>query len=403
MVRNNRMMNLLETIIWSGMLGGLLTLATLAIADVVMSRSLAAWRGLAYMLLAGSSCVVLSGLPEDVFPNLPALTMLIFKAGLGPLSGAITLTYLGQWLGVAAEDRLVHRTIVWGAAALIAASMFMSAMLVLYADKDNESILVLAAWVNCASVLMATFASVRAAQLGDMLARWMVVACLLLAISVSGLYTHSLRQSEMHPVVWLITSCATVGFFLVVVALGITRNRLNRRLERLAGLSRGMDPATGLPRGSVLLSKVDDAFWRSARLEAECVVVCIHLRNLYELSETAGHSTDQQILVAITARIRRAVGFRCVVGLYHPRCFVVVFSAVTQPKLVARLMDRLRYLLARQLTVVGQNDANFVFTPQFSFGMVSLKPTGADPATVIDQAERIALGSEPGVDISFEG
>jgi GGDEF domain-containing protein len=392
----------LETIIWSGMLGGLLTLATLAIADVVMSRSLAAWRGLAYMLLAGSSCVVLSGLPEAVFPNLPALTMAIFKAGLGPLSGAITLTYLGQWLGVAAEDRLVHRTIVWGAAALIAASMFMSGALVMYADKSNESILVLAAWVNCASVLMATFASARAAQLGDTLARWMVVACLLLAISVSGLYTHSLRQTVLHPVIWLITACATVGFFLVVVGLGITRNRLNRRLERLAGLSRGMDPATGLPRGSVLLSKVDDAFWRSTRLDAECVVVCVHLRNLYELSETAGHSIDQQILVAITARIRRAVGFRCVVGLYHPRCFVIVFSAVTQPKVVGRLLERLRYLLAKQLTVVGQNDGNFAFTPQFSFGMVTIDPTGADPATVIDQAERIALGGDSEVEIEVK-
>ena len=86
-------------------------------------------------------------------------------------------------------------------------------------------------------------------------------------------------------------------------------------------------------------------------------------------------------------------------GLYHPRCFVVVFSAVTQPKVVARLLDRLRYLLAKQLTVVGQNDCNYAFTPQFSFGMVTIDPTGADPATVIDQAERIALGADTDVDI----
>lgn len=387
-------MNLSETIIWSGMLGGLLTLATLATADVVLSRSLTAWRGLAFMLLAGLSCVVLSGLPEHVFPDFPPLTMLIFKASLGPLSGALTLTYLGQWLGVAAEDRLVHRTILWGAATLIASAVVMAAVLVMYAEKSSELTLIVAAWVNCASVLMATFASARAAQLGDALARWMVVACLLLAISVSGLYAHSLHQTALHPIIWLLTACSTVGFFLVVVALGITRNRFNRRLERLAGLSRGMDPATGLPRGSVLLSKVDDAFWRSARLDAECAVVCVHLRNLYELSETAGHSIDQQILASMTARIRRAVGFRCVVGLYHPRCFVIVFSVVKQPKLVARVMDRLRYLLAKPLNVVGQNDANFAFIPQFTFGKVTINPSGADPAAVIDQAERMAIGGE---------
>lgn len=387
-------MNLPETIVWSAMLGGLLTLATAAIADVAMSRSLAAWRGLAYMLLAGPSCVVLSGLPEDVFPGMTPLTMLLFKCSLGPLSGALTLTYLGQWLGVAAEDRFVHRTIVWGAAFLIVAALFLTGVLVLYADRSSDGVLIVAAWVNCISVLMATFASARAAQLGDMLARWMVVACLLLAISVAGLYAHSLQQANTGLVVWIITAASTVGFFLVVVTLGITRNRQNRRLERLAGLSRGMDPATGLPRGSLLLSKVDDAFWRSARLEAECSVVCIHLRNLYELSETAGHSIDQQILASMTARIRRAVGFRCVVGLYHPRCFVIVISAVKQPKLVNRLVERLRYLMVKPLNVVGQNDANYVFTPQFAYGIVTVNPAGADPAAIIDQAERVALGTE---------
>ena len=387
-------MDVPELIVWSAMLGGLLTLAAVAIADVAMSRSLTAWRGLAYMLLAGSSCVVLSGLPEDVFPGMPVLTMLLFKSSLGPLSGALTLTYLGQWLGVAAEDKLVHRTIVWGAGFLIAAAIFMATVLVMNAEKSSDGVLIVAAWVNCISVLMATFASARAAQLGDLLARWMVVACLLLAISVAGLYAHNLQQPGTGLAIEIITAASTVGFFLVVVTLGITRNRQNRRLERLAGLSRGMDPATGLPRGSVLLSKVDDAFWRSARLEAECSVVCIYLRNLYELSETAGHSIDQQILASMTARIRRAVGFRCVVGLYHPRCFVIVISAVKQPKLVTRLVERLRYLMVKPLTVVGQNDANYVFTPQFAYGIVTVNPSGADPATILDQAERIALGTE---------
>jgi GGDEF domain-containing protein len=376
------------------MMGGLLTLATVAIADVVVSRSAGAWRGLAFLLLTSSSCVVLSGLPEDLFPDLPALTVLIFKASLGPLSGALALTYLGQWLGVAAEDKWVHRTIVWGSALLIAAGMFLAAFLVVTQGSNPSTLLMVAAMVNCISVLLATFASARAAKLGDLLARWMVVACLLLAISVAGLMSHSLNQTGTSPMVWALTAASTVGFFLVVVALGATRNRQARQIERLASLSRGLDPATGLPRGSVLLSKVDDAFWRSSRLNSNSAVICLHLRNLYELSDLAGHTADQQILTIITARIRRAVGFRCVVGLYHPRCFVVVLSAVTQPAATERTVERLRHLVGKPLNVIGLSEQNHVFTPLFSVGKLIVPPGGADPATTIDQAERIAMGSE---------
>jgi GGDEF domain-containing protein len=222
----------------------------------------------------------------------------------------------------------------------------------------------------------------------------MVVACLLLAISVAGLMSHSLNQPDMGPVTWAITAASTVGFFLVVVALGATRNRQARQIERLASLSRGLDPATGLPRGSVLLSKIDDAFWRSARLNTDSAVICLHLRNLYELSDLAGHTADQQILTIVTARIRRAVGFRCVVGLYHPRCFVVVLSAITQPKVVERTVERLKHLLGKPLNVIGMNEQNHVFTPQFSAGMLIVSASGADPATTIDQAERIAMGTQ---------
>ena len=187
-------MNFPETLIWSAMLGGLLTLATMAIADVVMSGTRSAWRGLAYMLLTGTSCVMLSGLPEIVFPDLSDKALLVFKASLGPLSGALTLTYLGQWLGVAAEDRLVNRTIIGGAVMLIASAVFMSLVLLLHSTWDRSNIMTIATWINCSSVLMALIASARAAHLGDRLARWMALACLLQAISVSGLYAHNLSM-----------------------------------------------------------------------------------------------------------------------------------------------------------------------------------------------------------------
>jgi GGDEF domain-containing protein len=389
-------MNTLEIVVWSVMLGGLLTIGTMAIVDVVLSRSPAAWRGMVFILVTGSSCMLLSGLPEHLFPDLPDLPVLILKASLGPLSGAMVLSYLGQWLGVAAEDRLVHHTLTWGSVALVAAAVIITILSSLAADNQTSEILLLAAAVNALAVLLATMASVRSAQLGDSMARMMVLGCLFMAGSLAGLYVHQIYHEAGTLPESIATAFCTVSFFLVMVSLGIRRNRQIRQLERLSGLSQGADPATGLPRGSVLLSKVDDAFWRSARLNSHCSVICLHLRNLYELSEDAGHSVDQQILASMSARMRRAVGFRCVVGLYHPRCFVVVISAVTQPRMTANVGERLRALMCKPLEVVGENGLAHMFTPQFSVGMVTVSATNAVPAQVIDEAEHAALASERG-------
>lgn len=396
---------MLETVIWSVMLGGLLTIGAMAVVDVAVSRSLSAWRSLAAMAVTGSSCVLLSGLPEDLAPGLPMVPVLILKASLGPLSGAMVLGYLRQWLGVAAEDRWVHHTIYGGSVLLIFATLLLTVLSLLFADTRSDTILLFAAAINALSVLMATFASARAAQLGDKLARTMVLGCLFLAISMAGLYYHAFngdRPSDLP--FWAITSMSTVVFYLVMVSLGIRYNRELRQLERLAGLSHGTDPATGLPRGSVLLSKVDDAFWRSARLDTSCTVICLHLRNLYELSEVAGHAVDQQILWAMAARIRRAVGFRCVVGLYHPRCFVVVLSAVKPGKAATNLATRLRDLMCQPLNVQGANDIPHLFVPQFGVGTVTVTAADAVPVQVIDQAEAYALmgEQEESVDLPIE-
>lgn len=394
-VSQYELMNMSETVVWSVMLGGLLTIGAMAMVDVAVSRSLSAWRSLAAMAITSSSCVLLSGLPEDLILGLPVVPVLILKASLGPLSGAMVLAYMRQWLGVAAEDRWVHHSIYGGCVLLVVAAVVLTAWSLLFAGTQSELILLVAASVNALSVLLATFAAARAARLGDKLARTMVLGCLFLAISMAGLYYHAFNGDRPEDLpFWVITALSTVVFYLVMVSLAISYHRELRHLERLAGLSHGTDPATGLPRGSVLLSKVDDAFWRSARLKTSCTVMCLHLRNLYELSEVAGHEVDQQILWAMAARIRRAVGFRCVVGLYHPRCFVVVLSAVKQGKQANSLAERLRNLMCQPLTVQGANDIPHLYVPQFSVGTVTVTAADAVPVEVIDQAEAYALASE---------
>ena len=218
-------MNTLEIVVWSVMLGGLLTISTMAVVDVVRSRSPAAWRGMVFMIVTGSSCMLLSGLPEYLFPDLPTIPVLILMASLGPLSGAMVLSYLSQWLGVAAEDRLVHYTLSWGSVALVLAAVIITILSTLFADTQSREILLLAAAVNALAVLLATTASVRSAQLGDSMAPLMALGCLLMAGSVAGLYVHQIYHEAGTVVESIATAFCTVSFFLVMVTLGIRRNR----------------------------------------------------------------------------------------------------------------------------------------------------------------------------------
>jgi GGDEF domain-containing protein len=381
-----------EIAVWSTMLGGLLTLTALAVGDALFSRNIASLRNLLFVVVTSTACVVMSGLFEAFFPGERYKVMLLLKASTGPLAGAIALKYLGIWLGGMQEDVIVHRITAWGSGVLFFCAFVLALSALQVSNQDVHSLMLATATINMAAVLLALVTALRAATLGDPLARWMVLACISLAGMVFGLDLRVLRVEGYGLGVWVFTAVCTVAYFLIVSVLVIMRNRQNRRLARLANLQFGADPATGLPTGSILLSKVEHTFWRTARFGGECTVVCLHLRNLYELGEVAGHGVEHQILAAMAARIRRAAGFRCVVGLYHPRCFVVVISADKRRRFVNMTVSRLQHLVADPLSVVGQDGARHNFTPDLGVGVVTLNPASADPLEAITDAERQALG-----------
>ena len=374
------------------MTGGLLTLAALAMANALFNKSAYAYRNLLFVVITGTSCVVMTGLPEVCFPGLPERLLMLLKASLGPLSAAIALSFLGMWLGGVREDVLVHRITTWGSGTLYFSAAILALLAAQVSNQDFHPLLVATAAVNLAAVLLAIVVSIRAATLGDPLARWMVLACAFLAAMTIGLYLRGLYVEGFGLGAWIFTAAITVTYFLVAIVLNILRIQQGRKLARLASLQMGADPATGLPTGSVLLSKVEHAFWRTARFHGECTVVCLHLRNLYELGDTAGHGVEHQILAAMAARIRRAAGFRCVVGLYHPRCFVVVISADKRHQDINTTVSRLGHLVAEPLSVVGLDETRHDFTPDLGMGVITLNPASADPLEAITNAERKALG-----------
>lgn len=384
-------MDTVQNIVWAIMTGGLLSLALLAAADALMVRTFGAIRNLLLISILGSACVLLSGLPEVLFPDLPERLVMALKAGFGLLSSALGLRFLGIWTGGDEEDHMVYRITVWGCYGMLIASLVMAILATLVPHDDFRELLALTAALNGVAALLCMVIAVRAALLGDPLARWLVLACVLLVGMISGLYLHALKIESWSLGMAIGTASCALLFMLIVMVLMVVRNRQQRLLARLARLDSGWDPATGLPTGAKLLSEVEHAFWRTGRLHGQCIVVCLYLSNLYELGDSLGRTSDNQILAATAARIRRAAGFRCVVGMYHPRCFIVVFSIDRKRAFDEAVITRLQGLVTQPLQVVSDKDKRQQFTPQVGVAVRTVQPDLAVPQEVIDEVEHEAM------------
>jgi GGDEF domain-containing protein len=383
-------MKIIEIVIWSAMTGALLLLMLIAAIDVMRLGNRAAWRGLSFVLLTGVSAIVMTGLPEHVLHITNDRLLLPVKVSLGPLSGALTLTYLGIWLGLGFEDRWLRWLIVTGSFMTLLSAIGLALAAFWWPATSPSLLLAISAGVNLLSAVIGAMAAVRGSMLGDALARWMVLACIFLSVMVAGLYAKGM-QLNYGLAVYVLTAMTTVGYFMVVTTLTLLRNQNLKRLHRLARGNYLMDEITGLPMGSVLLSKVDDALWRSARAGNQSAVMALWIHNLYDLNNHAGHYMEHEIRTRLTATLRQAVGFRNVVGLMQARCFVVVISAVQDRVQIEKKALRL-LLNVRKTMQVGELVGDpHAFAPHAGIGIVFTPAHDhADPLPAMDKAQKLA-------------
>ncbi|WP_157694117.1 hypothetical protein [Hydrogenophaga crassostreae] len=376
-----------ELAVWAGMTGALAVLCLVAMADCLVQRTVASVRGLAFLIMMGGGVIALSGFPEQLFPELDNANYLPLKVAIGPLSAALALRYLGVWLGTEREDALTRWTVQVACVVLVLLSVatFFAAR-----RFEPHNVLMSAGGIYLAMVGVAMFISARAAALGDSLARWMVLACVFLWLAVMGLVAKSIELPGLGLMTWVLTAFATVAYFLIVIALTIQRTREMRRLQLLAKGVVAQDFNIPMPQGSQLIPRVADVMWRSQRMERPCVVAAIAVRNLYELADELGHGVEIEILAVLAARIRRHVGFRNVVGLYHPRCFVLAVSSGQDPRRGELFVQSLLTSI-RSSVRVGPPDQRFDFWPAVGMGVVQVEHSPMEALAAIDRAEQLAI------------
>lgn len=375
------------------MAGGLLTVCALALADAVLNRSLGSFLSFSFVVALSLYALLLCGLAGYLVPELPTMVLQLLQVSMGPVCSAMALVYMMRWLGDRADDPWITRIVFWGGGGMALTSVVL-ALFSLVADAQGFSLLLLVSAAGCVlTVVLCTVCALRAHALGDPLAIWIVPASVALTLSIVGLYGVNLVPDLIPTWLRATAAASTVAYLLTVTTLAVVRLREDKRLRRLAGLKMGADPATGLPMGAALLSKVDDAFWRAARMGSSCNVVCMHLHNLYALTDVAGQGVEQQISIAMSARVRRAVGFRCVVGLYHARCFVAVIQ-VPRPSGAAQIqnyVERLRHMISKPVQVLGHGQRYHEFRPHWGLSVISTDPENQDPNEVLRQAEEEAM------------
>lgn len=378
-------MTLVEVSIWAAMSGVLITLWVFSTLEVLTQRSLSALRGWGFITLTGGASMLMTGLPEVLFPGLGHWNLKVVKASMGPLSGSLALFYLGIWSGSRTEDRLVVRISHMGSLFLVLAAVALAAWALLGATPTR--LLTVALAVCILGVVMATLVAARSMSLGDPLGRWMVLACLSLAVMVSGLYQHGLGHS-MSDAFKVLTVVGTLGYFLLSIWLTLERNRQTRRLLRQAsGLVESTD-MVGLPRGLRLLQLVEDAIWRSQRMHRPCLVAAIAIPNLHPSDDGQTPTDHARVMATLAARTRRIVGFRNVLGIYNERCFLLAVSAMQDPRRSELLADQILTYLGMR---VGPEPNEF--EPELGVGVIEIEAVPRDTPlyAILRRAEQLAL------------
>ena len=385
--------NPVELALWSCMTGGLLTITLASLCDAALSRSAGAFMGFTFVALLTLYAVLLCGVLQFVFPTIPAWLADLLQVGLGPLCSTIALVYTGRWLSVKAEDEWITNIVAWGTGSMAIVTVVLSLFAAVATKGYMAPLLQASAGACLITVVLTGVCAWRASMLGDPLAKWIAPSAIALTVTISGLYTQAVHPGTLSLIEVAATAFAAVAYLLIIASLSIVRTRQVKQLERLAGLQMGADPVTGLATGSAFIAKVDDAFWRASRYGMACNVVCMHLHNLYELAEQAGHGVEQQIALAMSARIRRAVGFRCVVGLYHARCFIAVIQVPRQSseQQIQSFVQRLHHIISKPVDVVGFAQSHHQFAPDWGVAVVSSDPNTNNSAEVLRQAEHSAM------------
>ena len=187
------------------------------------------------------------------------------------------------------------------------------------------------------------------------------------------------RIAILHDRVWTITKVILLlSALLVLLATGLSRalRMLGQKTDELR-FQALHDDLTGLPNRSLVLDRVEQALARARRGDTPLAVLFLDLDSFKSVNDTYGHAAGDQLLQAVSARLRSALREIDTVGRLGGDEFVVVAEGATLARGPEVIAERIQAVLTDPFALDGQ--VEIVLRTHASIGIaVGLRVAAAD-------------------------
>lgn len=375
-------MSAVELAVWSLAAGAIGMVLLFNLAELAITRSVAALQSTAYLGLALLFVVLLSGL-ASLWDGLGPRALRTAQVLIGPACNALGHRWIRGWLSASQRDGIMETLLRVAAVGSVAAGLLCLAL------PEPQQLPAAAAicLVNSALLLWMT---VRAFLLGDRLALGMAAACAVVFPAIVGLYAVALGPYEVGVGLQAaIAACAVLWAALVGVMVWLRSHPhvLTRSEEASA---RHRDPVTRLYSGIALVQKLVKAQRRRRRTRRDGAVIAVMVFDVDRIAVQVGGSGVHEMFIAIGNRIQRQVGVVNPVGRYWDRCFVSLVETIHSPAWLRTLGLRVSASLRRPIEVRGLDGLPVEIRPDIGVGVVHLAPGSAPVEDILHDAQRIA-------------
>ncbi|MBG9387751.1 diguanylate cyclase domain-containing protein [Caenimonas aquaedulcis] len=377
-------MSMTELAIWCAAAGAIALVVILCLVDLAMVATLAAAQGAAYNLAALAFVLLLSGVPQAIFPAIRGPSLQVAQVLIGPLCVCLGNYWVRGWLAARERDRLMDMCLLGSAVFAPAAGLF--ALLALQPSQQLPAVAVVVL-VNTGLVV---WMSVRAWLFGDRLALGIAIGSVLMLPAVGGLYAVALGIPGIGAG-WQ----AGVALFTVlcVAVIGMMLWKRNQHAQRSRGfepVQSQYDPLTKLPGGQPFVRALVRAQERRRLTRRDRAVLAVIIFSPERIVSQAGVAGLNEVYLHIAQRLQRQVGIMNPVGRYWDRCFVALVETIHSPAALRTLGLRVASSLRHPMQVNALDGHSIQVKCEIGVGVVHMDRQPEAVEDLLHQSQRLA-------------
>jgi GGDEF domain-containing protein len=377
-------MSAAEIIMWSVATGAMAMVVFVGLFDALVTRTMAAFQLLVYLIGCALVVSLLGGLPDALCdPAWPDCRIWLLDAEvlMAPLCGALGCYGLSQWLYASRRDRTIRVALE-----IMTVSALVGGPLCLLLPPTFR--LPTSAALSITTMAFALWLTVRAAQRGDSLA-WGLASGFLLALPAQiGLYQIALAGSR--PSLGLQASVAIAS----IVSTGLTGLVIWRRTRQIRHLYQSRvpdrDPVSGLLNGLTMLQKIIASQLNRRRNGGDGALMAVMLFNPEQLLSQIGHTGLNELYTELALRTRRHTGIINPAGRYYDRCFLVLFETMHSPLWLAKVSLRTAASLRVPIELTSLAGEKILVRADVGIGIIHVAEGARNVDELVHEAQAVA-------------